>query len=114
MIYGDGEQSRDFTYVANVVDETLRACEATGASGKVFNGGTGARITLNQVINLLAKITAREIRAAYEPPRVGDIRDSQAEISLARKVLGYEPKVLFEDGLRRTWEWYSSAYGVKQ
>ncbi len=113
VIYGDGEQSRDFTYVANVVDETLRACEAPGASGRVFNGGTGARITLNQVINLLAKITAREIRPAYEPARVGDIRDSQAEISLARKVLGYEPKVLFEEGLRRTWEWYSRAYGVK-
>lgn len=113
VIYGDGEQSRDFTYVANVVDETLRACEAAGASGKVFNGGTGARITLNQTIKLLAKITAREIRPAYEPPRVGDIRDSQAEISLARKVLGYEPAVLFEEGLRRTWEWYSRAYGGK-
>ena len=114
VIYGDGEQSRDFTYVANVVDETLRACEAAGASGRVFNGGTGARITLNQVIKLLAKITAKEIRPAYEPARVGDIRDSQAEISLARKVLGYEPKVLFEEGLRRTWEWYSRAYGAKQ
>jgi nucleoside-diphosphate-sugar epimerase len=114
VIYGDGEQSRDFTYVANVVDETLRACEAAGASGRVFNGGTGARITLNQVISLLAKITAREIRAAYEPARVGDIRDSQAEISLARKVLGYEPQVLFEEGLRRTWEWYTRAYGGKQ
>ncbi|HEY6442412.1 MAG TPA: SDR family oxidoreductase [Candidatus Acidoferrales bacterium] len=114
VIYGDGEQSRDFTYVANVVDETLRACEAVGASGGVFNGGTGARITLNQVIKLLAKITGREIHAAYEPPRVGDIRDSQADISLARKVLGYEPGVLFEEGLKRTWDWYSRAYGGKQ
>jgi nucleoside-diphosphate-sugar epimerase len=113
VIYGDGEQSRDFTYVANVVDETLRACEAAGASGKVFNGGTGARITLNEVIKLLAKITVREIRVAYEPARVGDIRDSQAEISLARRVLGYEPEVLFEEGLRRTWDWYSRAYGGK-
>ncbi|HXU22146.1 MAG TPA: SDR family oxidoreductase [Verrucomicrobiae bacterium] len=114
VIYGDGEQSRDFTYVANVVDETLRACEAAGASGRVFNGGTGARITLNQVINLLAKITGREIHAAYEPSRVGDIRDSQADISLARKVLGYEPGVLFEEGLRLTWEWYNRAYGGNQ
>jgi UDP-N-acetylglucosamine/UDP-N-acetyl-alpha-D-glucosaminouronate 4-epimerase len=114
VIYGDGEQSRDFTFVANVVDETLRACEAAGASGRVFNGGTGARITLNQVIHLLAKITAKDIHASYEPPRVGDIRDSQADISLARKVLGYEPGVLFEEGLRRTWEWYSRAYGGKQ
>lgn len=114
VIYGDGEQSRDFTYVANVVDETLRACEAASASGRVFNGGTGARITLNQVIELLAKITGREIRAVHEPPRVGDIRDSQADISLARKVLGYEPGVLFEEGLKRTWEWYSRAYGANQ
>lgn len=114
VIYGDGEQSRDFTYVANVVDETLRACEAASASGRVFNGGTGARITLNQVIELLAKITGREIRAVHEPPRVGDIRDSQADISLARKVLGYEPGVLFEEGLKRTWECYSRAYGANQ
>src|SRR5579863_8485840 len=110
VIYGDGEQSRDFTYIANIVDETLRACEAKGASGGVFNGGTGARITLNQVIRLLAKITGREIRAAHEPPRTGDIRDSQADISLARKVLGYEPRVLFEEGLQRTWDWYKQAY----
>jgi nucleoside-diphosphate-sugar epimerase len=114
VIYGDGEQSRDFTYVANVVDETLRACEAEGASGGVFNGGTGARITLNQVIALLAKISGREIRPAYEPPRAGDIRDSQADIALAKEVLGYEPRVLFEEGLRRTWEWYRGAYGMKQ
>src|SRR5690242_18512456 len=114
VIFGDGEQSRDFTYVDNVVDETLRACEAAGAPGRVFNGGTGARITLNQVINLLAKITGREIHAAYEPSRVGDIRDSQADISLARKVLGYEPGVLFEEGLKRTWTWYSKEYQMQK
>jgi nucleoside-diphosphate-sugar epimerase len=111
VIYGDGEQSRDFTYIANVVDETLRACEAEGASGIVFNGGTGARITLNQVLQLLGKITEANIPAKYEEARNGDIRDSQADISLARKVLGYEPKVQFEEGLRRTWEWYKSNYG---
>jgi nucleoside-diphosphate-sugar epimerase len=113
VIFGDGEQSRDFTYVDNVVVETLRACEAEGASGKVFNGGTGARITLNEVVKLLEKITGKKIRAKYEPPRTGDILHSQADISLARQVLGYEPKVLFEEGLRRTWEWYKSAYGAK-
>jgi len=113
VIYGDGEQSRDFTYIANVVDETLRACEAQGASGIVFNGGTGARITLNQVLQLLGKIIGTDIPAKYEAPRNGDIRDSQADISLARKVLGYEPKVQFEEGLRRTWEWYKSVYGKK-
>lgn len=111
VIYGDGEQSRDFTYIDNVVDETLRACEAEGASGMVFNGGTGVRITLNQVLRLLEKITGKKIQAQYDPPRAGDIRDSQADISLARKVLGYEPTVQFEEGLRRTWDWYRGTYG---
>jgi len=113
VVYGDGEQSRDFTFIENVVDETLRACEAPNASGMVFNGGTGARITLNQVLKLLEKITGKKIQAKYEPPRTGDIRDSQADITLARKILGYEPRVNFEEGLRRTWEWYRSAYGKK-
>jgi UDP-glucose 4-epimerase len=110
VIFGDGQQSRDFTYVDNVVDETLRACEAQGASGKVFNGGTGARITLNDVIALLEKITGQEINAHYDAPRSGDIRDSQADVALAREVLGYRPLVDFEEGLRRTWEWYGKDY----
>jgi len=113
LIYGDGEQSRDFTYIANVVDETLRACEAKGASGKVFNGGTGVRITLNQVLKLLEKITGKRIQAKYDPPRTGDILHSQADISLATKVLGYKPLVLFEEGLRRTWDWYKDAFGKR-
>jgi nucleoside-diphosphate-sugar epimerase len=113
VVYGDGEQSRDFTYVENVVDETLRACEATGASGVVFNGGTGARITLNQVLELLGTISGKKIHAKYEEMRTGDIRDSQADISLAGKVLGYKPLVLFDEGLGRTWEWYKTAYGNK-
>jgi UDP-glucose 4-epimerase len=113
VIYGDGEQSRDFTFIENVVDETLRACEAPDASGRVFNGGTGSRITLNQVIHLLAKISGQPIKAVYDPPRNGDIRDSQADISLARRVLGYEPRVQFEEGLRRTWEWYRGKYSAK-
>jgi UDP-glucose 4-epimerase len=111
IVYGDGEQSRDFTFIENVVDETLRACEAPGASGRVFNGGTGARITLNEVIRLLEKISEQSIQVTYDPPRNGDIRDSQADISLAREVLGYEPKVQFEEGLRRTWAWYKRNYG---
>jgi len=110
VIYGDGEQTRDFTYVANVVDETLRACEAKNASGLVFNGGTGVRISLNEVLKLLGKITGKQIQTQYDPPRDGDIRDSQADISLARKTLCYEPTVHFEEGLKRTWEWYKSAY----
>jgi len=113
VVYGDGEQSRDFTYIHNIVDETLRACEASGASGMVFNGGTGARITLNQVLKLLEKITGETIHARYDPPRVGDILHSQADISLAGKVLLYKPLVQFEEGLRRTWDWYRVAYGPK-
>lgn len=110
VVYGDGEQSRDFTYIDNVVDETLRACEADGASGLVFNGGTGSRITLNEVLKMLEKVTGKKIQAKYDPPRAGDIRDSQADISRARKVLGYEPLVDFEEGLRRTWDWYKSNF----
>ena len=110
VVYGDGEQTRDFTYIDNVVDETLRACEAKDASGKVFNGGTGVRVTLNQVLKMLEKITGRKIQPKYDPPRTGDIRDSQADISLARKFLGYQPLVQFEEGLERTWAWYSHAY----
>jgi len=109
-VYGDGEQTRDFTYIANVVDQTLRACESKDASGKVFNGGTGARISLNEVLNLLEKITGKKIQAKHDGPREGDIRDSQADISRARKILGYQPQVHFEEGLKRTWEWYESTY----
>jgi nucleoside-diphosphate-sugar epimerase len=111
VIYGDGEQTRDFTYVENVVDETLRASEASGVSGMVFNGGTGVRITLNEVLKLLEKITGMKIQAKHDPVRAGDIRDSQADLSLARRVLGYEPRVQFEEGLKRTWDWYKSTYG---
>jgi nucleoside-diphosphate-sugar epimerase len=110
VVYGDGEQSRDFTYVENIVDATLRACEAPGASGLVFNGGTGTRITLNQVLKLLEQITGEAVKPKYDAPRDGDIRDSQADVSLARKILGYEPRVLFEEGLKRTWEWYKKTY----
>jgi nucleoside-diphosphate-sugar epimerase len=77
----------------------------------VFNGGTGLRISLNEVLRLLEKLTGRKIQAKHDPPRAGDIRDSQADISLARRVLGYEPRVQFETGLERTWEWYKNAYG---
>ena len=110
VIYGDGEQSRDFTYVENIVDETLRACEAPEASGLVFNGGTGARITLNQVLKMLSGITGKTIQAKYDAARNGDIRDSQADVSLARRMLGYEPRVQFEEGLKRTWDWYKRTY----
>ena len=109
VVFGDGEQSRDFTYIDNVVDISLRACEASGASGKVFNGGTGLRITLNDVLKLLGQISGSSVRAKYDQPRAGDILHSQADIQVAREVLGYRPIVDFEEGLRRTWKWYSEA-----
>ena len=109
VIYGDGEQSRDFTYVENVVQANLLACEAPNASGKVFNVGTGARFTLNQTLRLLEQIAGKHMEAKYEPPRDGDIRDSQADISLSREILGYDPQVGFEEGLRRTFDSYRDA-----
>jgi nucleoside-diphosphate-sugar epimerase len=105
-IFGDGEQSRDFTYVENAVQANLLACEAPNASGKVFNVGTGVRFTLNQTLELLAKISGKRLEAKYDPPRDGDIRDSLADITQVREILGYDPQVGFEEGLRRTFEWY--------
>src|SRR5438034_1659000 len=89
-IFGDGEQTRDFTYVANVVDGVLRACEAPHASGEVINVATGGRISLNQLLNKLKAIVGSDVRPTYERARVGDVRDSQADISKARRLLGYE------------------------
>jgi UDP-glucose 4-epimerase len=107
-VYGDGEQSRDFTYVDNVVQANLRACEGPAASGLAFNVGTGNRYTLNQTLKLLEKISGRHAHTKYAEPRAGDIRDSQADIALARQKLGYEPTVGFEEGLRRTWDWFAA------
>ena len=106
VVFGDGEQTRDFTYVENAVQANLLACEAPNVSGKVFNVGVGGRISLNGVLRELGKITGKTMEAKYEPPREGDIRDSQADISQAREFLGYEPQVTFEEGLARTFEWY--------
>jgi nucleoside-diphosphate-sugar epimerase len=106
VVFGDGEQTRDFTYVDNAVQANLLACEAPNASGEVINVGTGSRVSLNQTLQLLRKITGKNLVAKYEPTREGDIRDSQAEISKAREILGYEPTVMFEEGLERTFAWY--------
>ncbi|HXN63912.1 MAG TPA: SDR family oxidoreductase [Candidatus Acidoferrales bacterium] len=110
VIFGDGEQSRDFTFIQNVVNANLLACEAADASGKVFNIGTGSRFTLNETVTLLAKISGKKLTARHDPPRAGDILHSQADINAARKFLGYDPKIGFEEGLRRTWEWYKAAH----
>jgi len=105
-IYGDGEQTRDFTYVANVVDGVLRACQAPGAAGETINVATGGRISLNQLFAELRALTAASVDAIYADPRPGDVKHSQADISKARRLLGYEPHVPFGEGLKRTLEWY--------
>ena len=108
-IYGDGEHTRDFTYVANVVDGVLRACEAKDASGEVINVATGGRISLNQLFRTLRDLTAASVEPIYADPRPGDVKDSQADITKARRILGYEPKVPFEEGLNRTVAWYRAS-----
>jgi nucleoside-diphosphate-sugar epimerase len=106
-IYGDGGQSRDFVYVANVVDAILLAAEEKKAAGHLFNIGTGNRYTLNQTLALLEKITGRPATARYAHSREGDIRDSQADIALAKNLLGFNPRIGFEEGLKQTWDWFS-------
>jgi nucleoside-diphosphate-sugar epimerase len=105
-IYGDGEQTRDFTYVANVVDGALRACEAPKASGEVINVATGGRISLNQLFKAMRDVVGGTLEPTYAGGREGDVRDSQADITKAKELLGYEPTVPFEKGLERTIAWY--------
>lgn len=105
-MFGDGEQSRDFTYVEDVAELVLKAAAAPNVSGKVYNAGNGGRFTLNQTWAMLQKIEGVTIPANYGPPRAGDVRDSQADTTLAVRDLGHAPRFSFEDGLRRTLEWY--------
>ncbi|MGH9237829.1 MAG: SDR family oxidoreductase [Vicinamibacterales bacterium] len=105
-IYGDGEQTRDFTYVANVVDGVLRACTASDASGEVINVATGGRISLNQLFDVLKGLTGSDASPLYAEPRAGDVRDSQADIGKARRLLGYQPLVALDQGLAQTVAWY--------
>jgi nucleoside-diphosphate-sugar epimerase len=107
-IYGDGEQSRDFTYVEDVVSLNLKAAKAKGASGKMYNGGNGGRITLNQAWTLLQKIEGVDIPSTFGPDRPGDVRHSQADTTAARTELGYTPAFSFEQGLRLTLDWFRS------
>lgn len=107
-IFGDGEQSRDFTYIENTVDATLRACTAPDALGRVINVGTGGRHTLNETIKILDRIFGRQVTPRFDAMRAGDVKHSHADISLARKLLGYEPAVTFEDGLKKTVAWFRS------
>jgi UDP-N-acetylglucosamine/UDP-N-acetyl-alpha-D-glucosaminouronate 4-epimerase len=104
-IYGDGEQTRDFTYVANVVDGVLRACEAPKAAGEVINVATGGRISLNELLRVMSGFVGARVAPIYRAERAGDVKDSQADITKARTLLGYAPIVGLEEGLRRTIEW---------
>jgi UDP-glucose 4-epimerase len=108
-IFGDGEQTRDFTYVANVVDAVLRAAAAPGIGGRIVNVATGTRVSLNELFRVLRDIIGGEVTPVYGEPRAGDVRDSQADVSLARTLLGYEPLVALDEGLRRTVAWYRDA-----
>jgi UDP-N-acetylglucosamine/UDP-N-acetyl-alpha-D-glucosaminouronate 4-epimerase len=106
VIFGDGEQSRDFTYVSNVVQGNLLACHAPNAAGQVYNLACGRSINLNDVVGMLNRILRTDLRPVYDAPRVGDIKHSLAEISRATADLNYSPAIQFEEGLRMTVEWY--------
>jgi nucleoside-diphosphate-sugar epimerase len=107
-IYGDGEQTRDFTYIANVVDGVLRACVAPKAAGEVINVACGTRISLNELLRLMNRLVGATLDAIYEDERPGDVKDSQADISKAAALLGYTPIVDLEEGLRHTLAWCQS------
>jgi len=105
-IYGDGEQSRDFTFVEDVADLTAKAATASGVSGRVYNAGNGNRYTLNEVWEILQSIEGVRIPAQYGPSRPGDVRHSQADPAAARRDLGHSSRFSLEEGLRRTLAWY--------
>lgn len=109
VIYGDGGQTRDFTYVSNVVEGVILAAETPGVGGEVVNVATNGRVSLNQLLATLNKIFGSDVEPIYKDPRTGDVRDSQADIAKARRLLGYKPTVGLEEGLRHTIEWYKGA-----
>jgi nucleoside-diphosphate-sugar epimerase len=111
IIYGDGAQSRDFTFVGNVVRANLAACEAPGASGGVFNVGAGSRTTLLGLVDELNALLGTNLAPIHEPPRAGDVRDSQADIGRAAETLGYQVETPFREGLAQTVAWYREALG---
>jgi nucleoside-diphosphate-sugar epimerase len=108
VIYGDGEQSRDFSYVQNAVEASLLACTAPGVAGETINVGCGHRVTLNELVGMIARLTGGTIEPVYEAPRAGDVRHSLAGIEKAGRLLGYTPSVALEEGLRRTIAWLTS------
>ena len=110
VIFGDGEQSRDFTYIDNVVAANLSAASAANAAGKVINVANGKRVTLNELLNELKQLTGKtDVTAEYREPRVGDVKHSLADITMARELLGYESKVDLREGLQRTLDWWKTS-----
>jgi nucleoside-diphosphate-sugar epimerase len=105
VIFGDGEQSRDFTYVANVVDATLSAATAPGADGNICNIGCGDPKTVLDLIAAVSHVAGRVLEPEFAPPRPGDVKHSFADITLARRLLDYEPRVAFDEGIGRTFAW---------
>ena len=110
VIFGDGEQSRDFTYIQNNVDANILACGVAGIAGKMFNIACGERISLNELVAMLNKILGKKIEPVYKEPRSGDVKHSLADITLAREILGYKPTYGFEDGLKKTVEWFDNFF----
>ncbi len=108
VIFGDGEQSRDFCFIENVVEANLLAANAKELHGEVVNIACGQRTTLNQIVAEINQLLGTDLRPEYQPPRPGDVRHSLADLSAAREVLGYEPRILFPEGLRRSIEWYKA------
>lgn len=113
-IYGNGKQTRDFTYIDDIIDGTLKAAEIEDAEGQIFNLGSGSRKSINDVLKLLLTISDKEhIEPIYEEPRLGDIHDTQADISKARALLGYDPKVEISTGLKKYVKWFESYINKK-
>jgi len=110
VIYGDGEQSRDFTYIANAVDANLKACTAPAAPGRCYNIACGQRFSLNQLLEMLAEISGKKVAAQYVDPRPGDILHSLADIEAARQDLGYTVEHDFKSGLKETFKWFSKVF----
>lgn len=108
VIFGDGEQSRDFCYIDNVVAANIAAADAAEAHGEVVNIACGERTTLNQIVQQLNDLLGTNLTPEYQPPRAGDVRHSLADISDAERLLGYRPRIFFADGLRRSIDWYKA------
>lgn len=108
IVFGDGEQSRDFCFIDNVLDANLRAASTPGLKGEVLNVACGERVSLNTIIDRINAALGTDVKADYQPPRAGDVKHSLADISLAEQVIGYKPSVMFADGLTRAIDYYRS------